>query len=80
MRNTMRSSPEERIVFALRMVMGEQPLSGSLTMNELIAQGRGTRLVHTEQGAYFGEGSGSQASLVVIDTFVQTSPNHSGLN
>lgn len=36
--------------------MGAHPLSVSLTTIELFAQGRGTRLIHTEQGAYFGEG------------------------
>jgi len=48
--------PDERIVFAFRMVMGAQPLSVSLATIELFAVGRGTRLIHTEQGAYFGEG------------------------
>ena len=52
--------PDERIVFAFRMVIGAQPLSVSLATIELFAQGRGTRLVQTEQGAYFGEGESVQ--------------------
>ena len=52
--------PDERIVFAYRMAMGMTPLSVSLTTIELFAVGRGTRLVQTEQGAYFGEGESAQ--------------------
>ena len=52
--------PDERIVFAFRMVMGAQPLSVSLATIELFAERGGTRLVHTEQGAYFGEGENVQ--------------------
>ena len=48
--------PNERIVFAFRMAMGAQPLSVSLTTIELFAEDRGTRLVHTEQGAFYGKG------------------------
>ena len=48
--------PDERIVFAFRMAIGARPLSVSLTTIELFAKGRGTRLIHTEQGAFFGEG------------------------
>jgi len=47
---------DERIIFAFRMAMGARPLSVSLTTIELFAEGRGTRLVHTEQGTYFGKG------------------------
>ena len=38
------------------MVMAAQPLSVSPTTIEFFAQGRGSRLIQTEQGAYFGEG------------------------
>ncbi|HSH90595.1 MAG TPA: SRPBCC family protein [Ramlibacter sp.] len=46
---------DERVVFSYRMAIGEQALSASLTTIELFAEGDGTRLVQTEQGAYFGE-------------------------
>ena len=46
---------DERIVFAYRMAIGAQALSASLTTIELFAEGGGTRLVQTEQGAYFGD-------------------------
>jgi uncharacterized protein YndB with AHSA1/START domain len=52
--------PNERIVFTYRMTMGTQPLSVSLTTIELFAEDRGTRLIQTEQGAYFGEGESVQ--------------------
>lgn len=47
---------DERIIFAFRMAIGAQPLSVSLTTIELFAEGRGTRLIHTEQGTFFGSG------------------------
>lgn len=46
--------PDRRIVFVYRMAIGPVPLSASLTTIELIPEGTGTRLVQTEQGAYFG--------------------------
>jgi len=46
---------DERIVFAYRMAIGEQALSASLTTIELFDEAGGTRLVQTEQGAYFGD-------------------------
>ncbi len=52
--------PDERIVFAFRMAMGATPLSVSLTTIELFAENKGTRLIHTEQGAFFGEGEAVQ--------------------
>ena len=45
--------PDQRIVFTYRMSMGAVPLSASLTTVELVPSGGGTRLVFTEQGAYF---------------------------
>jgi uncharacterized protein YndB with AHSA1/START domain len=47
--------PDERIVFSYRMAIGAQALSASLTTIELFPEAGGTRLVQTEQGAYFGE-------------------------
>lgn len=43
----------ERMVFSYRMMMGERPISVSLSTIDLVAEGRGTRLVFTEQGIYF---------------------------
>ena len=44
--------PDQRIVYAYDMYVGEQKLSVSLATIELVAQGRGTRLTMTEQGAF----------------------------
>ncbi|MES2035873.1 MAG: SRPBCC family protein [Pseudomonadota bacterium] len=47
----------ERLVFAYEMTVGGTRISASLTTVELRPEGKGTRLVFTEQGAYFaGEG------------------------
>lgn len=46
----------ERLVFMYRMVLGGKPLSVSLVTIELLPEGDGTRLVQTEQGAYYGDG------------------------
>ena len=45
--------PNRRIVFAYRMAMGPHPFSASLTTVELEPSGTGTRLIYTEQGAFF---------------------------
>jgi uncharacterized protein YndB with AHSA1/START domain len=51
----------QRIVYAYDMYVGEQKLSVSLATIELVAQGKGTRLTMTEQGAYLdGVEDGSQ--------------------
>lgn len=42
----------ERLIFAYSMTLGGAPLSSSLATVELRAEGKGTRLVFTEQGAY----------------------------
>jgi uncharacterized protein YndB with AHSA1/START domain len=53
--------PNQRIVYAYDMYVGEQKLSVSLATIELVAQGRGTRLTMTEQGAFLdGVEDGSQ--------------------
>lgn len=46
-------TPDRRIVFAYRMAMGAAPFSASLTTVELAAADQGTRLIYTEQGAFF---------------------------
>ena len=43
----------DRRVFVYRMAMGQTPLSASLTTVELVPSGSGTRLIYTEQGAFF---------------------------
>jgi uncharacterized protein YndB with AHSA1/START domain len=48
--------PDRRIVFAYTMSMKGRPFSASLSTVELLASGQGTRLVFTEQAAFF-EGS-----------------------
>lgn len=50
--------PDRRIVSTYWMSMGGEPLSVSLLTIELHAEGAGTRLVLTEQGAYIGDPGG----------------------
>ena len=45
--------PNRRIVFAYTMSMAEHRFSASLATVELVANGTGTTLIFTEQGAYF---------------------------
>ena len=45
-------APNERLIFAYAMTLGGAPLSSSLATVEFRAEGKGTRLVFTEQGAY----------------------------
>ena len=45
----------ERLIFAYAMTLGGEPLSSSLTTVEFLDDGAGTRLVLTEQGAYYGD-------------------------
>jgi uncharacterized protein YndB with AHSA1/START domain len=47
--------PDRRIVFAYRMAVGSDPISVSLSTVELVPSGSGTRLIYTEQGAYFDD-------------------------
>ncbi len=44
--------PDERIVYSYEMHLGERRISVSLATVELFADGRGTRLKLTEQGAF----------------------------
>jgi uncharacterized protein YndB with AHSA1/START domain len=44
--------PNQRIVYAYDMYVGERKLSVSLATIELQVHGKGTRLIMTEQGAY----------------------------
>jgi uncharacterized protein YndB with AHSA1/START domain len=44
--------PNERIIFAYTMTIGENRISASLATCEFRASGAGTRLVFTEQGAF----------------------------
>ena len=44
---------DRRIVFSYRMGIGPHPFSVSLTTVEFVPSGGGTRLIYTEQGAYF---------------------------
>jgi len=45
--------PERRIVLAYTMTVGDKRISISLTTVEIAPSGEGTRLVYTEQGAFF---------------------------
>jgi uncharacterized protein YndB with AHSA1/START domain len=44
--------PDERVICAYTMAIGGAPISSSLGTTEFFAQGRGTRLVYTEQAAF----------------------------
>ncbi|RUX30794.1 polyketide cyclase [Mesorhizobium sp. M2A.F.Ca.ET.042.01.1.1] len=44
--------PNRRIVYSYELLFGETRVSVSLATIELIAEGRGTRLILTEQGAF----------------------------
>lgn len=45
--------PNRRIVYSYELLFGETRVSVSLATIELIAEDRGTRLILTEQGAFF---------------------------
>ena len=45
-------APNDRLIFAYAMTLGGAPLSSSLSTVEFRPEGRGTRLVFTEQGVY----------------------------
>jgi uncharacterized protein YndB with AHSA1/START domain len=45
--------PDQRIVFAYTMTVANQRISSSLATVELLPSGEGTRLIYTEQGAFF---------------------------
>ncbi|HEY0737563.1 MAG TPA: SRPBCC family protein [Herpetosiphonaceae bacterium] len=44
--------PEQRIVFAYTMTVGERRISSSLATVEIVPADDGTRLIYTEQGAF----------------------------
>jgi len=53
--------PDRRIIYGYDMYVGDRKLSVSLATIELVPQGKGTRLILTEQGAYLdGVEDGSQ--------------------
>jgi uncharacterized protein YndB with AHSA1/START domain len=45
--------PNRRIVYSYELLFGEIRVSVSLATIELISEGSGTRLILTEQGAFF---------------------------
>lgn len=52
--------PDRRIVIAYTMAAGEKRISASLSTFELLPENSGTRLVFTEQAAFFEGGDGPQ--------------------
>ena len=51
--------PDRRIVFAYTMTMSDRRFSVSLATVELTPSGKGTRLVYTEQAAFFEDSDGA---------------------
>jgi uncharacterized protein YndB with AHSA1/START domain len=47
--------PNERLVFAYHMTVAGKPISASLATVEFRVEGKGARVVFTEQGAYFDD-------------------------
>lgn len=45
-------APAERVIFAYAMTLDDAPLSSSLVTVEFRPEGKGTRVMFTEQGAY----------------------------
>ena len=45
--------PDQRVVFVYTMDFGAKRVSSSQTTIQLVADGRGTKLIHTEQGVFF---------------------------
>jgi uncharacterized protein YndB with AHSA1/START domain len=52
--------PDSRIVFAYTMSVGDHRISASLATVELVPEGNGTKLIFTDQGAYFENSDGPQ--------------------
>jgi uncharacterized protein YndB with AHSA1/START domain len=48
----------ERIVFAYSMLVGDYRMSASLATIQLVPEGKGTRLVFTEQAVFYGKSDG----------------------
>ena len=53
--------PDRRIIFAYTMASGDARFSSSHTTIELVPDGSGTKLIFTEQGAYFDNKAESAA-------------------
>ena len=63
--------PGERVIFAYAMTLAGAPLSSSLSTAEFKPEGKGTRLIFTEQGVYLdgnvsGRIEGTEAMLVTL--------------
>jgi len=52
--------PDQRIITASNMAMNGTPFSASLLTFEFVAEGDGTRLTVTHQGAFFGQTDGPE--------------------
>lgn len=50
--------PNRRIVFSYTMAFGETPFSASLATIEILPSKQGSKLIFTEQGAYFENSDG----------------------
>lgn len=70
----------ERLVFSYTMTIGGAPLSTSLATIELKPEGKGTRLIFTEQGIYHGEqdieGRKSGTAGLLERLAMELSPRH----
>ena len=63
--------PGERVIFAYAMTLAGAPLSSSLSTAEFKPEGKGTRLIFTEQGVYLdgnvsGRTEGTEQMLVTL--------------
>jgi uncharacterized protein YndB with AHSA1/START domain len=52
--------PDSRIVFAYTMSVGDHRISASLATVELVPDGAGTKVIFTDQGAYFENSDGPE--------------------
>lgn len=64
--------PNERLIFAYAMTLGGAPLSSSLSTVEFKPEGKGARLIFTEQGVYLdgnidGRIEGTEGLLVRLE-------------
>ena len=72
-------APNERLIFAYAMTLGGAPLSSSLSTAEFRPEGKGTRLVFTEQGVYLdgnvaGRIEGTEAMLGTLGEELERQP------
>lgn len=72
--------PEQRILMAGTMFAADRPISCSLATVELLAAGRGTRMIYTEQAAFLNGRDGADArrqgwkiNLDKLDNFLDAS-------